>query len=75
MINITSKVTYPKHADKKAAYQSYLKNIKRKIKAVDMKGKKANVHFTCDGEVFRTEFKGSKVLITKIQKVIFGKSL
>lgn len=73
MIKFTSKLTYPKNADSKTAYQSYIKNIKKAIKQVDVAGKEATVHFACDGKVITTEFSGSKALTNKIKKVIFGK--
>lgn len=73
MISITTKVSYPKTADKKKAYQLYLKNTKKKIKAIETKGKKAEVHFSNEGEVITTSFKGNGDLVKKIQKVMFGK--
>ncbi len=73
MISITTKVTYPKTADKKKAYQLYLKNIKKKIKTIETKGKKAEVHFSNEGEVITTTFKGNKEVVKNIKKVMFGK--
>lgn len=73
MIKFTSKLTYPKNADSKTAYQSYIKNIKKAIKQVDMAGKEAHVHFECDGKVITTDFSGNRALTNKIKKVIFGK--
>jgi len=72
VIKFTSKLTYPKNADSKAAYQSYIKNIKKAIKKVDIPGKEAHVHFACDGKVVTTDFSGNRALINKIKKVIFG---
>ncbi len=73
MIKFTSKLTYPKNADSKTAYQSYIKNIKKAIKQVDVAGKEATVHFECVGKVISTEFSGNRALTNKIKKVIFGK--
>jgi len=71
MIKFSSKLTYPKADDSKKAYQLYIKNLKKKLKTVDDKKKTANVHFTCDGSVIRTEVSGSKDLVAKIEKIIY----
>lgn len=71
MITFSSKVTYPKNADSKTAYRQHINNLKKKIKNVDMPGKKAAVHFSCDGKVISTDITGDRVLKNKIYKAIF----
>jgi len=73
MINITTKISYPKTADEKKAYQLYLKNTKKKIKAIKTKGKKAEVHFYTEGPVIKTTFAGNKDLVKQIKKAVFGR--
>lgn len=72
MINITTKMSYPKGKDKNHAYKLYLKNLKKRINAVDTKGKKASVHFTCEKDIISADCGGNKELVKKIEKVIYG---
>ena len=72
MIEISTRISYPKGKDKNTAYKSYIKNLKKRIKAIETKGKKASVHFTNENDIICADFGGNKDLVKKMQKVIYG---